>query len=324
MQVTFPIIQIEICGDGKNMGENECDDGNLIDGDGCSSSCRIETGYTCYKVENSSDVCLDTVGPIAYLSLKNKNLLLISFNEPVIVLADSAFLASTIKVSTDRKCKVTWNLDNEFEANTIITQLSISATPECTLKSGKMIFIVHFEDLFLLVDDSGNELTTDTLRSIPIRASYISKDSLSTIEGAGAIVEVSNIATYAIMGVSLLVQSVAIEPFWAFMNMLQVLSYLPILDLEIPYILEMFLTEYLSLTGLTIPTELLPDFPYNPAKYANQFLSDAFNDKFALLNYESFNFLYVFYDELFTWFLMGLIYLVLLFLCSLVESPRYC
>lgn len=36
----------EICGDGI-LFDLECDDGNLVDGDGCSSTCQIETNYTC-------------------------------------------------------------------------------------------------------------------------------------------------------------------------------------------------------------------------------------------------------------------------------------
>lgn len=34
---------------------NECDDGNLENGDGCSESCQVEDGYFCLK---SSDVDL--------------------------------------------------------------------------------------------------------------------------------------------------------------------------------------------------------------------------------------------------------------------------
>ena len=49
------------CGDGvvsnnPNAGE-QCDDGNLIDGDGCNSSCQIETGYSC---SGSPSVCTIT------------------------------------------------------------------------------------------------------------------------------------------------------------------------------------------------------------------------------------------------------------------------
>ena len=37
----------------------ECDDGNVNDGDGCSSSCRVELGYTCVGGSpNSQDNCL--------------------------------------------------------------------------------------------------------------------------------------------------------------------------------------------------------------------------------------------------------------------------
>ena len=41
------------CGDGLTMwmltgpGKEECDDGNLVNGDGCSSDCKVEDGYTC-------------------------------------------------------------------------------------------------------------------------------------------------------------------------------------------------------------------------------------------------------------------------------------
>jgi cysteine-rich repeat protein len=41
-----------VCGDGIVLGieswvEGHCDDGNLIPGDGCSSECQVECGYTC-------------------------------------------------------------------------------------------------------------------------------------------------------------------------------------------------------------------------------------------------------------------------------------
>jgi len=35
------------CGDGMKMGKEECDDGNLADGDGCSSTCTKEAGFSC-------------------------------------------------------------------------------------------------------------------------------------------------------------------------------------------------------------------------------------------------------------------------------------
>eukprot|EP00826_Nyctotherus_ovalis_P010754 TRINITY_DN12818_c0_g1_i3.p1 TRINITY_DN12818_c0_g1~~TRINITY_DN12818_c0_g1_i3.p1 ORF type:complete len:280 (+),score=64.22 TRINITY_DN12818_c0_g1_i3:77-916(+) len=49
----------EICGDGKNMGTHECDDGNTKDNDGCSSKCTIEPYYKCSGGNRDSpDVCV--------------------------------------------------------------------------------------------------------------------------------------------------------------------------------------------------------------------------------------------------------------------------
>ena len=39
----------DICGDGRVITV-ACDDGNLIDGDGCSSSCEIELHYKCNTI----------------------------------------------------------------------------------------------------------------------------------------------------------------------------------------------------------------------------------------------------------------------------------
>jgi len=40
----------EICGDGMNILRkvNECDDGNVVDGDGCSGLCQVEAGWECF------------------------------------------------------------------------------------------------------------------------------------------------------------------------------------------------------------------------------------------------------------------------------------
>jgi cysteine-rich repeat protein len=46
---TTPDVCKEICGEGRNYNSyaNACDDGNKVDGDGCSSSCTVEATWTC-------------------------------------------------------------------------------------------------------------------------------------------------------------------------------------------------------------------------------------------------------------------------------------
>jgi len=52
---------VEMCGDGKRF-TLECDDGNNNNGDGCSSDCKIERGYSCVGGSpNSRDSCTMTL-----------------------------------------------------------------------------------------------------------------------------------------------------------------------------------------------------------------------------------------------------------------------
>ena len=40
---------VSLCGDGNfSPSVEDCDDGNLVSGDGCDSECNIESGYHCY------------------------------------------------------------------------------------------------------------------------------------------------------------------------------------------------------------------------------------------------------------------------------------
>jgi len=49
----------DICGDGTRV-ENECDDGNLDSGDGCSDLCEEEENWRCYGGnEKQADYCSD-------------------------------------------------------------------------------------------------------------------------------------------------------------------------------------------------------------------------------------------------------------------------
>jgi cysteine-rich repeat protein len=51
-------VMREICGDGHDLHYYGCDDGNLVNGDGCSSVCAIEAGWDCdYGDYFHADVC---------------------------------------------------------------------------------------------------------------------------------------------------------------------------------------------------------------------------------------------------------------------------
>ena len=77
------LFSIEICGDGRNLGQVGCDDGNLLDGDGCDSNCKIEYGFKCTHGKDLKDLCISYIRPVASLTVGLFNTLLISFSKPV-------------------------------------------------------------------------------------------------------------------------------------------------------------------------------------------------------------------------------------------------
>jgi cysteine-rich repeat protein len=52
---------LEVCGDAKRF-TSACDDGNNVNGDGCSSDCKVEVGFSCAGGSpNSKDSCSKTL-----------------------------------------------------------------------------------------------------------------------------------------------------------------------------------------------------------------------------------------------------------------------
>ena len=92
----------EICGDGLNMGEHECDDGNDVDGDGCSKECKIEEGFVCRGGNSTNmDSCLDVKSPTLDINprLSTTNKYSFDFSEPLKILSSEdpkTFLELTI------------------------------------------------------------------------------------------------------------------------------------------------------------------------------------------------------------------------------------
>lgn len=72
------------------MGQRECDDGNNDDGDGCDSSCYIETGWACDEATAvSTSYCWEISWPMIYdYWIENNEDLYIEFNETVVMDGD--------------------------------------------------------------------------------------------------------------------------------------------------------------------------------------------------------------------------------------------
>ena len=61
------------CGNGIVKSPEECDDGNTIEGDGCSSSCQIEEGFTCITLsERQASICKPICGDGKFYGVKGE------------------------------------------------------------------------------------------------------------------------------------------------------------------------------------------------------------------------------------------------------------
>ena len=85
----------DLCGDGVVLTK-ACDDGNLIDGDGCSSKCTIEYGYIC-PVPNQP--CLYKVQPTFTITSRTDiNQHFVQFSAVVNVLSPSSISPANMVV----------------------------------------------------------------------------------------------------------------------------------------------------------------------------------------------------------------------------------
>jgi len=77
-----------VCGDGFRRGYGEeCDDGNNIDGDGCSHDCKVERGFRCEGI--NPDVCEVVAPPEAYLEYDPSDYRIIKIKFTRKVIADN-------------------------------------------------------------------------------------------------------------------------------------------------------------------------------------------------------------------------------------------
>lgn len=106
---------VEKCGDGLNFGLLQCDDGNSIDGDGCSRACEVEMDWTCTGGSPTArDVCSYVVLDIESLQVTENNNLILAFNKP-------AYLIGQLFQHDDFDIKITrydgtevTNFDSDF------------------------------------------------------------------------------------------------------------------------------------------------------------------------------------------------------------------
>jgi len=309
---------VEICGDGKNMGQLECDDGNQINYDGCNNQCKIEDGFACNHSENNADICIDIKPPSATLEIKKGNLLVINFNELVTVLVDSQTLLSKyMEISIEgikEDCAIIKNMAFDFPSKSNLTAIYLQINATCILHGTVETYVIKFTRPSYIQDLAGNILSTPILTAKTMRSVYISRTEKAVVEGTGTSFSASTMTTFGVaIGMSVM-QSKKVGDFWAFINMVQLISYIPIIKLVVPINMQLFLSNYLGVSKASIPFNLLPNGFPNPINSLKIFSNSSLGNGLGTGSYETFSFIYNFGQELITWLTLFGFYLVLCFL----------
>ncbi len=228
----------------------------------------------------------------------------------------------TIK-GTKESCDFDWELSDSFPAGKELSQLTLLVNVYCSLSEGAQTFVLRIHNTEYLQDSSGNDLATNLLTAKSKKFAYISATEAAVLSGMGAAFSTASLATFLLALAMCLFQTVAVSSFWSFVNMLQILSYLPIINCNIPYNFEVFITQYLTMSQITFPTELMPDWMPNPLAYFESFITEALNERYSLCGYDSLSFVYNFGNQIFTWLLLLLFYILLRILTWMIPKSKY-
>ncbi len=315
-------VCVEICGDGIDLGMLGCDDGNTVDGDGCSSNCEVEPGFTCQKPAEGPNVCYTTVPPSPSLKIsgsKNEHVTL-SFSRTIVSAAGTLIPTielSLLHVAKDCVLKYAFRVP---KAKSNFTQLVADLTIECSVSSTAKLKAT-FRSPGLFVDENRIGMTETAVTVCLNKASWIDPNSAQLVASAGSGFNSANVVVMCASLGQYLLQSVALGSLWALVNMAQLIYYTPVFSTQIPANLNMFIANYLTVAQIQIPSSL--NFVSLPTEWLDQLQSSLIDGNLKDFGLSSLSFLYNFYQQLFTWLALLCCYLCLVALDRLRPKGRF-
>ena len=226
--------------------------------------------------------------------------------------------------------KVNCPLDYEVQTiakDQVFTKFTISVMPHCQLRgsgspSKTETYVLNFNSPSYITDKAKNAPTITTIKTKAKLYKYIPASSKEVVSATGVFFSAASYTTMALSLGIILFQSVGVGSFWSLVNILQIISYIPVIDCYLPPILEIFLTQYLTMGKLVLPFSLFPDWIPNPLGWMSDMAIYHVTENFLRSGFNSMSFLYNFADQLFTWLILALIYTILKFICLLTPKNR--
>ncbi len=314
-----PAKCVAVCGDGIKFASEECDDGNTLDGDGCSADCRVEKGFAC---DSSGNTCYSTQPPVPMLRVTRGNgRVVLSFTQPIQFSSGDIMLSSIQPslVSASKTCTLIWTPIAPSVKLGTVSQIEANTEIRCSIsgKTEKIRLVFTDPTLFRSQDDVA--LGAYEVSAKLYRSRWMGTSEQQAVDALGTAVKSASILLFALSMAQYLLQSVALGSFWAFVNMLQILMYTPVMNAYVPEGLLQFMTNYLSVSQMQLPfsVDILPD------SWTGSLKSQLLNVNLQDFGLSSASFLYNFCDQFVTWILLFLLYCVLVILDRLRPENRF-
>ncbi|CDW87691.1 fu domain containing protein [Stylonychia lemnae] len=296
---------IEICGDGFNYGSYQCDDGNIINGDGCSATCAIETGFNCTSGSKTTpSVCMDNRNPSPRISLVTmSNQILIEFDEEVQLQSqlDTTTLNVQIK-GPQGSYKFEWRLLDQYKTTEPLQLIGIQLSIYQTLKgSENEQVVIQFSDPNVYKDATGNGMIVLPMYSFLNKFDYIDPETKAKLDSAG---DTSMLATFGAVAINLAISLVfggSISAMWTMVNTIQLISLLPLCNIKYPAITLLVFEKMLGSHGeSTIIPNILYDQVVSRPGSAVQ-IEPALNSKFSDYGWKISNFIFLSGRKILMW-----------------------
>ena len=262
----------DICGDGERVEKTtQCDDGNVQNGDGCSSTCTIEPGWECSGGGlNSADTCVSIVGPapIITLNYNDPTNFQISFSKAVINTLQPKEYLTQINVTLEgiERANSYYTVSYNSGSQTYTIQFNLL---ESVLNS--MLF-VQFADPSRITDSFGNTLSPNNVSTMYPSYYYVDPETKSAGDGLAIFsLVIQGINTATIIPLAL---SGYLNHYWLFLEYFQIIHDLKYVNVQLPYIASKFLDSFRYTQMAWLPNAPLDsDMQFNSTKQVpgNQF-----------------------------------------------------
>lgn len=223
-----------------------------------------------------------------------------------------------------------WALSDTFKKNDIKTALTFIIDVKCSLYGSEQFTLV-LQNPQLLQDLDGNKFQEKIFKTKSFLFFYMTESELEAVAGSGSAFSYSSLLALFIVVIAVLFQysinfkinrSIAVNTFWEFVSMIQILSFITVINGNLPQNLVIFLNNYVPVTSIVLPFNLIFPNYLNPLQLFNVFLGYPYNNQFYNAGYQSVNFLYNWASQILTWILLFLAYVCLIFLCKILPDKR--